>query len=75
MADDGDEPVLPTKCPICKRAVAVPPPGASVAQRGDYPFCSDRCKVIDLGRWLSGAYQIPVKDTDDDEEKEGPGAM
>jgi endogenous inhibitor of DNA gyrase (YacG/DUF329 family) len=23
-----------------------------------YPFCSDRCRLIDLGRWLSGKYQI-----------------
>jgi endogenous inhibitor of DNA gyrase (YacG/DUF329 family) len=23
------------------------------------PFCSERCKLVDLGRWLSGAYRIP----------------
>jgi hypothetical protein len=34
-----------------------------------FPFCSDRCKLIDLGRWLSGRYQLPV--ADDDEAHDG----
>jgi len=61
---------LPTKCPICRRKVPVPPVGSTREQRGMYPFCGDRCRLVDLGRWLDGAYQIPVKDTDDDEERE-----
>ena len=30
----------------------------------DFPFCSDRCRKIDLGKWASGAYKIssPVLD-------------
>jgi hypothetical protein len=30
----------------------------------NFPFCSDRCRVIDLGKWASGAYRIssPVLD-------------
>ena len=31
----------------------------------DWPFCSKRCKTIDLGRWLSGAYQIPAEDQEE----------
>jgi hypothetical protein len=34
------------------------------------PFCSERCKLADLGRWLGGGYRIPVSDPpppDDDE--------
>jgi endogenous inhibitor of DNA gyrase (YacG/DUF329 family) len=27
-----------------------------------FPFCSDRCRQVDLHRWLSGAYAIPVVD-------------
>jgi len=44
------------KCPICKKAVAA---GAE-----DFPFCSDRCRLIDLGKWASGGYRIssPVLD-------------
>jgi hypothetical protein len=25
------------------------------------PFCSERCKLADLGRWLSGHYRVPVR--------------
>ena len=38
-------------CPICGKPQAV-------ATR---PFCSDRCRDVDLNRWLSGAYAIPAK--------------
>jgi hypothetical protein len=27
------------------------------------PFCSERCKLIDLGAWASEAYRVPVRDT------------
>ncbi len=44
------------QCPICKKRVKesdVGKPGST------FPFCCDRCRLIDLGRWLSGKYQIP----------------
>lgn len=41
-------------CPLCARA-------ATPAFR---PFCSRRCADIDLSRWLSEAYAIPVQETD-----------
>ncbi len=50
------------KCPICK----TPVPDAAAARPATYPFCSDRCKLIDLGRWLDGKYQIPVHEDADD---------
>ena len=50
------------KCPICKRPVAEPAPGGPV---GSFPFCTDRCKLIDLGRWLDGKYQIPIDEDED----------
>ena len=34
------------------------------------PFCSRRCADVDLNRWLSGVYAIPVKDADEDEDGE-----
>jgi endogenous inhibitor of DNA gyrase (YacG/DUF329 family) len=56
----------PLKCPICKKAVDAD----SIGQPGSFaPFCSERCRTIDLGRWLDGKYQIPVKD--DDESHDG----
>ncbi|HEY3243400.1 MAG TPA: DNA gyrase inhibitor YacG [Phycisphaerae bacterium] len=42
-------------CPICGKQL-------SVEQREDAPhrpFCSERCKLVDLGRWLDGTYRIP----------------
>jgi len=31
------------------------------------PFCSERCKLVDLGRWASEEYKIPVADSDEGE--------
>ncbi|WCA59101.1 DNA gyrase inhibitor YacG [Agrobacterium tumefaciens] len=39
-------------CPECGRP----------STREDYPFCSDRCRSLDLARWLNGSYAIPVAD-------------
>ena len=43
-------------CPTCKKLVT--------ATDADFPFCSERCRLIDLGKWASGAYRIssPVHD-------------
>jgi endogenous inhibitor of DNA gyrase (YacG/DUF329 family) len=38
------------------------------------PFCSDRCKQIDLGRWLSERYSIPVEREVDPDGDEWPDA-
>ena len=48
-------------CPNCGKTVEWTP---TAKWR---PFCSERCKLIDLGRWLDGKYQIPVTDIDDDD--------
>ncbi len=44
-------------CPVCRRHVTA----ASRAESADFPFCSARCKLIDLGRWLSGDHRLPGK--------------
>ena len=44
------------RCPICKKSVKAADP--------NFPFCSDRCRTIDLGKWASGSYVIPVTETD-----------
>jgi len=50
---------LKLRCPICKTTVK--------NTDAEFPFCSDRCRTIDLGKWASGAYVIasPVSDTID----------
>ncbi|MDP6953231.1 MAG: DNA gyrase inhibitor YacG [Alphaproteobacteria bacterium] len=49
-------------CPVCGQA----------AMAAQHPFCSQRCRDVDLGRWLKGAYAIPGRapglgEDDDDE--------
>jgi endogenous inhibitor of DNA gyrase (YacG/DUF329 family) len=52
-------------CPICKQGAA--PRSENPAA----PFCSERCKMIDLGKWLNEEYRVPVEQRSvDDEEKE-----
>lgn len=50
-------------CPVCKK---------KVERGGDFfPFCSERCRLIDLGNWADGSYAIPGEPADLDVE-EGP---
>jgi endogenous inhibitor of DNA gyrase (YacG/DUF329 family) len=53
------------RCPTCKTIVL--PKGE------DFPFCSDRCRLIDLGKWASGGYVIssPIHDPELLDELEG----
>jgi len=46
-----------TRCPTC-RGVAVKD-GNKV-----FPFCSERCQLVDLGRWLTEEYRIPEEPAD-----------
>ena len=56
------------RCPICKKPVEVPAVTPAVrSAKSAFPFCSERCKLIDLGRWLDGKYQVPVVEEDGDE--------
>ncbi|MGH8732062.1 MAG: DNA gyrase inhibitor YacG [Burkholderiales bacterium] len=32
------------------------------------PFCSERCRMIDLGRWGSDAYRVPSREKDEPKE-------
>ncbi|MGA8213851.1 MAG: DNA gyrase inhibitor YacG [Candidatus Sulfotelmatobacter sp.] len=47
---------LKLRCPICKKVVK--------SGDAEFPFCSDRCRTIDLGKWASDAYVIPSPVTD-----------
>ena len=51
------------RCPTCKRPVE--DDGGKTS--GYFPFCSERCKLLDLGKWLDDAYRIPGKDLGEDE--------
>ena len=43
-------------CPICDRVMDQQGP----REWPDWPFCSPKCKLIDLGRWLGEGYRIPT---------------
>jgi hypothetical protein len=48
-------------CPICKKEVA--------PDSEEMPFCSERCRLIDLGNWASEKYVIPspLEEPEDEE--------
>ena len=58
MKDMSDPSASRGRCPICGKAET----------RRFRPFCSKRCADIDLHRWLSGRYAIPVAETDEAEQ-------
>lgn len=45
---------MPTVCPICSQPVA--------SDASSRPFCTPRCKWVDLGRWFDGTYAIASED-------------
>ena len=50
------------RCPICR--MEFDPTGATTL-----PFCSERCRTVDLGRWLGEKYSLPtVPDPDQDDQ-------
>ena len=48
---------LAKKCPICGKP----------ATEASKPFCSERCRDVDLNRWLSGRYVIPGKENQEED--------
>jgi uncharacterized protein len=44
------------RCPTCRTVV--------LKSNENFPFCSDRCRLIDLGKWASGGYVISTPITD-----------
>ena len=46
--------MIKVSCPVCSRAMT----GELTKDWPHRPFCSDRCRLIDLGRWLGERYRI-----------------
>jgi len=62
------KPVRSLRCPTCKKIVLRKDP--------EFPFCSERCRLIDLGKWASGAYivrgsALDPEQTESNEQSEG----
>lgn len=51
------------RCPVCDASV-------DLATTPTMPFCSDRCRLIDLGRWLDESYSVPAPAPDDEDGEE-----
>jgi hypothetical protein len=67
MDEDRPHQTRQFRCPTCKRIVRFPEQDPS-AQMKFFPFCSERCKLIDLGAWFDANYRIPSRP---EEESEG----
>jgi endogenous inhibitor of DNA gyrase (YacG/DUF329 family) len=52
------------KCPICKKPVEIGDPYM--------PFCSNRCRIVDLGNWASEKYVISSEIDPESEEEQEP---
>jgi hypothetical protein len=69
MRNDPPEPPRRFTCPICKRPLSASTEGPAKLPKF-FPFCSERCKMIDLGAWFDADYRISAKP---DETEESPG--
>lgn len=59
--------IVKLRCPICKKPVK--------NTDAEFPFCSERCRTIDLGKWASGEYVVssPVSDAEEAVRNQIPG--
>jgi uncharacterized protein len=55
------------RCPICKKPT-------DSGEHADFPFCSERCRLLDLGAWASEKYVVsdPIFDQEELPEGERP---
>ena len=49
--------MIRVKCPTCDKAFEI----NNLDELPSFPFCTDRCKLIDLGRWIDGRFAIPAE--------------
>jgi endogenous inhibitor of DNA gyrase (YacG/DUF329 family) len=59
LMSDAERP----KCPICGKP----------AVQAFRPFCSKRCADVDLHRWFSGVYAVPVTEDEEEDERRDEG--
>lgn len=51
------------ECSVCRKPVA------PRAENPAFPFCSKRCRMVDLGRWLGEEYRVPARQADEQEDE------
>jgi hypothetical protein len=55
------------RCPICKKVI-------TWEGNPDRPFCSERCRLIDLGNWAAEEYSLPAGESETHENDEQPNS-
>ncbi|XXF80799.1 DNA gyrase inhibitor YacG [Myxococcaceae bacterium GXIMD 01537] len=55
-------------CPTCKK-----PAPSRASGNAYFPFCSRRCRAVDLGRWLGEEYRMPTGSADEQEDEQPSG--
>ena len=55
------------RCPVCRQ------PAAERGSNRAFPFCSDRCRLLDLGKWFDGQYRIAGPAAEEAGPGPGPG--
>lgn len=67
MSPRQPDAVRTVSCPRCGKTVVW-------SRNSPYrPFCSERCKLLDLGAWAEEAYRIPIAESKDHPEADEPG--
>jgi len=48
--------MIKVRCPTCSKSIAI----KTIDDLPTFPFCSERCRLVDLGRWVDERYAVPV---------------
>lgn len=57
---------MAAKCPQCKQELSA----EAREQKKTLPFCSERCRLLDLDSWLTGRYALPAVDQESESDDE-----
>ena len=60
--------MIRVRCPVCDRLME----GQGTAEWPEFPFCSARCRTIDLGRWLGEKYRLNTPEVEGEASAQGP---
>lgn len=68
MDENHTKPHTQFVCPTCKRPIKVSEDASGLPKF--FPFCSERCRLIDLGAWFDAEYRIPTPPDEEAEESQ-----
>lgn len=71
---NSKEPKMDFQCPMCGKIIpsaTTTPQGRKHINAPFFPFCSERCRLLDLGAWLDERYRVPSEAKGGAEDEEG----